>query len=87
MAPDGLGGKGVRAIQCHQELISQAPKTLSKVVRFKALKDLNKDRGARVRGDRIEEGAEVIVAGNLRDAKQSMGVIAGLVVLEPALVL
>jgi hypothetical protein len=39
------------------------------------------------RDDRIEEGAEVMVAGNLRDATQGVGVIAGLMFLEPALVL
>ena len=86
-ALDGLGGKVGRAIQCHQELIPEDPETLSKVVVFKALKDLKKDGVAMARGDGIEEGADVIVAGNLRDAKQGVGVIAGLVFLEPALVL
>ena len=56
------------------------------MVLFKALKDLNKDGVEMARGDRIEEGADVIVAGNLRDAKQGVGVIAPLVCLEPALV-
>ena len=87
VALDGLGGKVVRAIQCHQELIPEDPDTLSKVVLFKALKDLNKDGVEMARGDRIEEGADVMVAGNLRDAKQGVGVIAALVFLEPALVL
>ena len=57
------------------------------MVLFKALKDLKKDGVEMARGDRIEESADVIVAGNLRDAKQGVGVIAGLVFLEPALVL
>ena len=39
------------------------------------------------RGDLIEEGAEVIVAGNLRDATQRVGVMEAFVCLEPALVL
>ena len=38
-------------------------------------------------GDRIEEGTDVIVTGNLRDAKQGVGVIAALVGLELTLVL
>ena len=38
-------------------------------------------------GDRIEEGADVIVAGNVRDAKQGVGVIAALVGLELTLIL
>ena len=54
---------------------------------FQARKDLKKDRVEMTRGNWIEEGADVMVAGNLRDAKQDMGVIAGLVFLEPALVL
>ena len=86
-ALEGLGCKGVRAIQCHQELIPEDPETLSKVVLFEARKDLKKDGVEMTRGDRIEEGAEVMVTGNLRDAKQGVGVIAGLVCLEPALVL
>jgi len=84
-APDGLGGKGGRAIQGHQELLAAAPDTLDKVVLCKALKDRKKDRVAMARGDRSEAGAEVMVAGNRRDAKQRMGVSAGLVCLEPAL--
>ena len=68
-------------------MIPKDPETLSKVVLCKALKDLKKDGVAMARGDWIEEGAEVIVAGNLRDAKQGVGVMAGLVFLEPALVL
>ena len=86
VALDGVGGKVGRAIQCHQELIPEDPETLSKVVLCKALKDLKKDGVEMARGDRIEESADVIGAGNLRDAKQGVGVMAGLVFLEPALV-
>ena len=57
------------------------------MVLFKALKDLKKDRVEMTRGDRIEEGTEVMVTGHRRDAKQGVGVIAALVCLEPALVL
>ena len=45
----------VRAIQGHQELLPEAPDTVEQVMLFKALKDLNKDRGAMARSDRIEE--------------------------------
>jgi len=57
-APDGLGGKGGRAIQGHQELLAAAPDTLDKVVLCKALKDRKKDRVAMARGDRSEAGAK-----------------------------
>src|SRR5712691_11171904 len=86
-ALDGLGGKVGRAIQCHQELIPEDPETISKVVLGKTLKDLKKDGVEMAWGDRIEEGADVIVAGNVRDAKQGVGVIAALVCLEPEVVL
>jgi hypothetical protein len=84
---ESLGGKGGRAIQGHQELIPEDPKTVKQVVRRKAPKDLNKDRIEMARGDRIEEGTDVIVTGNLRDAKQGVGVMAALVGLELTLVL
>ena len=84
---DGVGGKGVRAIQGHQELPPAGPETVAQGVLSKTRKALNKDRVEMARGDRIEEGADVIVAGDLRDAKQSAGVIAALVYLELALIL
>ena len=84
---EGLGGKVVRAIQGHQERPPEGPETVEQVVLSKTRKDLNKDRVKMARGDRIEEGADVIVAGDLSDAKQSAGVIAALVCLEPALIL
>ena len=68
-------------------MIPEDPETVEQVMLYKARKDLNKDGVEMARGDRIEEGAEVIIAGNLRDAKQGVGVIAALVFLEPALVL
>jgi len=57
------------------------------MVLCKAPKDLNKDRIKMARDDRIEEGTDVIVTGNLRDAKQGVGVIAALVGLELTLIL
>lgn len=84
---DGVGGKGVRAIQGHQELPPAGPETVAQGVLSKTRKALNKDRVEMARGDRIEEGADVIGAGDLRDAKQGAGVIAALVCLEPALIL
>ncbi len=86
-ALEGLGGQGGRAIECHQALIPEDPETLAQVRLGKALNDCNKDGVARARGDRIEEGTEVMIAGNRRDAHQRVGVIAPLVFLEPALVL
>jgi hypothetical protein len=50
-----------------------------------AFKDCNTDGVAMARGNGIKEGAEVLIAGNLRDAQQRVGVIAALVFLEPAL--
>ena len=85
-ALDGLGGKGGRTIQCHQELIPEDPETVEQVMLGKALKDGNKDGVEMAWGDRIEEGADVIITGNLRDAKQRVGVLAALVFLEPTLV-
>jgi hypothetical protein len=84
---DGLGGKVVRTIQGHQELPPEGPETVEQVGLSKTRKDRNKARVEMARGDRIEEGADMIVAGDLRDAKQSAGVIAALVGLEPALIL
>jgi hypothetical protein len=37
-------------------------------------------------GNRIEEGADLVVTGNLLDAKHGLGVMASLAGLEPALV-
>lgn len=87
LALEGLGGKVGCAIQCHQELLPADPDTVEQVVLGKARTDLHTDGGDMARGDRIEEGAEVMVAGALRDAKQGVGVIAALVCLAPALVL
>jgi len=67
-------------------LSPENPDTLSKVVLCKARKDLKKDGVAMARGDRSEEGTEVSIAGNLRDAQQRVGVRAALVCLEPTLV-
>jgi len=55
------------------------------VVLCKALKDLDKDGVEMARDDRIEEGADLIVTGKLLHAKQGLGVIASLALVEPAL--
>jgi len=86
VALEGWGGKRVRASQGHQALIAEDPATVSQVGRFKTLKALNTAGVAMARGHGIEAGAAVLVAGNRRDAKQGVGVMAALVVLEPALV-
>ena len=84
-ALDGVGGKVGRTIQCDQELIPEDPETVEQMVLCKARKDLKKDGVTMARGDRIEEGADVIIAGNLRDATQRVGVLAPLVFVEPTL--
>ena len=84
---DGLGGKVGRTIQGHQELSPKDPHTGEQVRRYQALKDLNNDRIAMARGDRVAEGTEVMVTGNLRDATQGMGVRGARVGWELTLVL
>ena len=84
---DRLGREVGRAIKGHQQLIPKDPETLAQVVLVEALKDLEKDGVEMTRGNRIEEGADLVVTGNLLDAKQGLGVIASLAGLEPALVL
>jgi len=86
-AMDGLGGAGGRAIKGHQKLIPKDPETVEQVVLVKACKDLEKHGIAMAGGNRIEEGADLVVTGNLLDAKQGLGVMASLACLEPALVL
>src|SRR5439155_10136195 len=86
-AMDGLGGEGGRPIQGDQQLIPQDPETLAQMVRFKARKDLEKDRVEVMRGSRIEEGADLVVTGDRLDAQQGLGVMPSLAGLELALVL
>src|SRR5712691_1875493 len=77
-ALDGLGGKVGRTIQCHQELIPEDSETVEQVMLGKTLKDGNKDGVEMAWGDRIEEGADVIITGDLRDTTQRVGVMAAL---------
>jgi hypothetical protein len=84
---DGLGREVGRAIKGNQKLIPKAPETVALVVVFQALKDLEKERVAMARDNRIEEGADLVVTGHLLNAKQGLGVIASLTGLELALVL
>src|SRR5215831_5354714 len=65
-AMNGLGGKVMRPIQGHQELVIQAAKMRQHVVLFKALKDLEKHWIESAGSDRIEECADLIITGNLR---------------------
>ena len=86
-AMDRLGREGGRAIKGNQKLIPKDPETVAQVVLFQALKDLEKDGVEMARGNRIEEGADLVVTGNLLDAKQGRGVMSSLAGLEAALVL
>jgi hypothetical protein len=76
-----------RAIKGNQKLIPKDPETVEQVVLFQTLKDLEKNGVEMARGHRIEEGADLVVTGNLLDAKEGLGVIASLAGLESALVL
>ena len=82
-----MGGTGGRTLQGHQALSPKDPKTVAPVGRCKALTDLNNDKSALARGDRGEEGTEVMVTGHRRDATQGVGVMAARVGLELTLVL
>ena len=66
---DRLGREGGRAIKSDQKLIPKDPETVEQVVRCKARKDLEKDGIEMPRGNRIEEGADLVITGNLLDAK------------------
>jgi hypothetical protein len=57
------------------------------VVLLQAREDLHKHRIEVARCERIEQGADLIVTGNLRNAKQGLGVIVPFGVLKPTLVL
>jgi hypothetical protein len=56
------------------------------VVLLKALEDLPKHRIEVARRERIKQGADLIVTGNLLNAKQGLGVIVPFGVLQAALV-
>ena len=86
-AMDRLGREVGRAIKGHQKLISKDSETVEQVVLFQALKDRENEGIEMARGNRIEEGADLVVTGNLLDAEQGLGVIASLAGLESALVL
>src|SRR2546422_3166974 len=66
---DGFGRKIVGAIHGHQQLVAKDPKMRQQAVLFKALKDLNKHGIEVARRDRIEQRADLIVTGNLLDAR------------------
>ena len=85
-AMNDLGRKGVGAIQGHQQLVAKRPKMGQQAVLFQALKDLNKHRIERVRGDGIEQLADLIITGNLLDTQQGLRVIVASVLLQGALI-
>jgi hypothetical protein len=83
---DRLGGEGGRAIKRDQKLIPKDPETVEQVVLCKARKDLEKDGIAMPRGNRIEEGADLVSTGNLLDAKEGLGVMTSLACVELTLI-
>ena len=86
VAMHGLGRKVSGAIEGHQQLVAKRPKMGQQAVLFQALKDLNKHRIERVRGDRIEQLADLIITGNLLDTQQGLRVIVASVLLQGALI-
>src|SRR5262245_30469598 len=53
---------------------------------FKALKDFNKHGIESARRDRIEQGADLIVTGQLLHVEEGVGVIVPFGLLQPALI-
>ena len=85
-AMDGLGRKGGRTIECDQQVITQHTQGVEQVGLLEALEELRKHGIEGARRDRIEQGTDLMVTGNLRDAQQGLRVIAPLGVLQSALV-
>jgi hypothetical protein len=54
-------------------LIPKDLEIVEQVVLVKALKDCEKDRVEMAWGNRVKEGADLIVTGNLPDTKQGLG--------------
>jgi len=67
-------------------LIIKNAQVVSPVVLLKAFADLYKHRIEVARRQRIEQGADLMVTGDLLDAQQGLGVMMPLGVLQPALV-
>jgi hypothetical protein len=84
---EGLGGKVLRPIQRDEQLMVQHAEGVSQALRLQVGKDLDKDGGAIVGGNGIEERADVIVARDRLDAAKRLRVIMALTVAELALVL
>jgi methylmalonyl-CoA mutase cobalamin-binding subunit len=68
-------------------LITKNAQAVSQVVLLKTLEDRHKHRIKVARRERIAQGADLIVTGNLLNAKQGLGVMATFGVWQPALIL
>ena len=73
-AMDRLGREVGRAIKGHQKLIPKDSETVEQVVLFQALKDRENDGIAMARGNRIEEGADLVVTRDARHLEQRLAV-------------
>lgn len=82
---EGFGGKGLRAIQGHAQLMVQHAEGLSQGLRLKVGQDLDTDGVDLAWRNRIEERADVIVARDRRDAAERLRVLMSLTVVELAL--
>ncbi len=82
-----LGGIVLGAIECHQQLVRKHPKVGQQAVLIEALKDLKIHPIEVTRQAWIEQVADLIVTGNLLNAKQGAGIVLPLSLLEIVMVL
>ncbi len=86
-AMDGLRRKGGGAIERDQQRITKHATGSEHAVLLKALEELHKHRIEVAWRERSEQGADLIVTGNVLNATQGLGVIVPFRVLQPVLVL
>ena len=87
VAMNRVGGMVLGAIESHQQLVIKHPKGAQHAVLLQTLKDLQIHRIEVTWHERIEQGADLIITGNLLHTKQGTGVILPLGLLEMTLVL
>jgi hypothetical protein len=81
-----LGGVVLGAIEGHQQLVRKQPKVVQQALVLQALTDLPGHLMEVTRPERIAQVADMMVTGNLRNAKQRAGSIFSLGLLERGLV-
>src|SRR6516164_10405913 len=70
-----VGGMVLGAIESHEQLVIKHPKGAQHAVVLKTLKDLKIHHMEVPWHERIEQGADLIITGNLLHTKQGTGVI------------